>query len=146
MTGLVVDSVHEIYPQVVNSSHIFDLLSDLFRRNASEFTVPRPRRLLLRDLFELLCWNNIPKYILNARLRAMDPISSEYLAFTCAFIWAVLCGGFQYRTSIDRLGFRLDTETAFWTSLREIFLGPEEGPKEGYEHNMVSHSDSNSSS
>jgi len=25
-------------------------------------------------------------------------------------------------------------------------LGPEEGPKEGYEHNMVSHSDSNSSS
>lgn len=146
VTGLVVDSVHETYPQIISSSHLFDLLSGLFRENEPQFSEAGPRRRLLRDLFELLCWNNIPKYVINARLRVNDPVSSEYLAFACAFVWAILCGGFQYRTAIERLGLRSDTETGFSTSLRETFLGSREGFKDGYEHNKVSHFDNNSSS
>lgn len=133
VTGLVIDSVHETYPQAVKSSDIFGLISDLFRENASEFSELRPRRRLLRDLFELLCWSDLPKSILNARLHVSDPSSFEYLTFACAFVWAVLRGGFQYRTAIERLGLKPDTETEFLLSLRETFLDLEEGFEEGYE-------------
>lgn len=146
VSGLVIDTVHETYPQVVNSSRIFDLLSHLFRRNLSEFSNPRPRRRLLRDLFELLCWNNLPNSILNARLRLHDPVSPEYLAFACAFVWAVLRGGSQYGTAIKKLGLRSDTETGFWISSRETFLDLAEDAQEDYEHDRMSQFGSNSSS
>lgn len=132
VTGLSIDSVRETYPQVVKSSDIFGLVSDLFRKHVSEFSELRPRRRLLRDLFELLCWSDLPNSILNARLHVSDPSSFEYLAFACAFVWAVLSGGFQYCTAIERLGLRSDTETGFLHSLRETFLDLEEGFDEDY--------------
>ncbi|KAK2603131.1 hypothetical protein N8I77_009611 [Diaporthe amygdali] len=120
VTGLVIDSVRETYPQ-----------------HASEFSELRPRRCLLRDLFELLCWSDLLNSILNARLHVSDPSSFEYLAFACAFVWAVLGGGFQYRTAIERLVLRLDTETGLLQSLRETFLDLEEGSEEDYEDKGV---------
>lgn len=133
VTGLVIDSVHETYPQVAKSSDLFGLLTDLFRKNVSEFWELRPRRRLLRDLFELLCWSDLPNSILNARLHTSDLNQFEYLASACAFVWAVLSGGFQYRIAIERLGLRSDTETAFLLSLRETFLDLEEDHEENLE-------------
>lgn len=127
VTGLVIDTVRETYPQVTKSSDIFGLINDLSRKNEAQFSDLKPRRRLLRNLFELLCWSDLPSSILNARLRVSDPNSLEYLAFACAFIWAVLSGGLQYHTTIERLGLRSDTGTGFLLSLRETFLDLEDG-------------------
>lgn len=127
VTGLVIDSGNEMFSHIVKSSDIFGLISDLWCSNISGFTELKSRRRLVRDLFELLCWSDLPNSTVNARLRVSGGGVSEYLAFACAFIWAVLSGGFQYRTAIERLGLRSDTETGFFLSLRGIFLDLEEG-------------------
>lgn len=143
VTGIVIDTVHETYPHVTRSSDIFGLIYDLFQKNVSDFAEVKPRRRLLRDLFELLCWSDLPNSILNARLHASDPSSLEYLEFACGFLWAVLRGGYQYRTTIERLGLRSDTESGFLLSLRETFL---DRFKEDCEEKSVSDLDSNPSS
>lgn len=145
VTGIVIDTVHETYPQVTESSDIFGLINDLLQKNVSEFSDLKPRRRLLRDLFELLCWNDLPKSILNARLHVSFSSSFEYLELACAFIWAVLCGGFQYRDIIERLGLKSDTGTEFLLSLRQTFLDLEDGFEE-HRQAIMSDLDSNFSS
>lgn len=146
VTGRVIDTVHETYPQVTESSEIFGLINDLLQKNVSEFSDLKPRRRLLRHLFELLCWNDLPKSILNARLHVSDPSAFEYLALAYAFIWAVLSGGLQYRATIERLGLKSETGTEFLLSLRETFLDPEDGSEEHRQAKIMSDLDSNSSS
>ncbi|ROW11893.1 hypothetical protein VPNG_05002 [Cytospora leucostoma] len=146
VTGVIIDSVHETYPQVIKSSDIFGFISGLFWNNVYDFLALRPRRRLLRDLFELLCWGDLPNSVLNTRLHISDPGSFEYLASACAFVWVVLRGGFQYRTAIERLGLRSDTETGFWRSLRATFLDLEEGSEEDCGEESGSDLDNNSTS
>lgn len=140
VTGLHVDWVHETYPQIVKASDLSELI---FRNNASEFSGVRPKRRLLRDLFELLFWENLKGSIRDARLHVSDPISFNYLEFAFLFVWAMIsenskrnhdcnatalsctptCNGeSQYRTAIETLGLESDTNAGFLFSLRETFL------------------------
>ncbi|KAG6362722.1 hypothetical protein INS49_007815 [Diaporthe citri] len=151
VTGLHVDCVHETYPQIVKVSDFSDLISGLFRNNASKYSGVRPKRRLLRDLFELLFWENLRGSILDARLHVSDPISFNYLEFAFLFVWAMIStkskwnhdrdatalsctptfnGGSQYRTAIETLGLESDTNAGFVFSLRETFLDLEEVAEE----------------
>lgn len=143
VTGVQVDWVQETYPQIVKVSDFFELILGLFRNKASEFSGVRPKRRLLRNLFELLCWEHLGRAILDARLHVSDLISFNYLESAFAFVWAMISahskwnhdctatalsctpafnGGSQYRTAIETLGLESDTNEGFVFSLRETFL------------------------
>lgn len=134
VTGIIIDAVHEIYPQVVKTSDLFGWIFDLFRENPSKFSGRESRRRLLRHLFELLLEEDVlPNQLFDVRLRIFDPMSLDYLAWACAFVWAGLRGGFHYRMTMEDLGLRSDSAAGLLLSLRETFLDLEEGPEECYE-------------
>lgn len=167
VTGIQVNWAQETYPHVCKASDIFAFVSDLFRKEASEFSRVESKRRFLRDFFELLfCWK-LPISTINARPHISDPNSIIYLEYACAFIWAVLNANSkrkrdctatalsniptfsvppQYRTAMETMGLISDTDAGFLLSLRQIFLDIENvseqdlGETSGsdYEHSPLS--------
>jgi hypothetical protein len=147
VTGLGIGSVRQTYPHVNKTSGIFGLLLALvLDKNGSGHPELWTGRRLLRDLFELLCWNFLPDSILNAQLDVSDHDLFEYLAYSYAFVWAVLSGGDEYRTAIKVFGLGSDTEKNFLHSLRKTFLYSKKGYKKYCKNKTGPGFDSHSSS
>lgn len=121
VTGVVIDSVHELYTSIREFSDLAPFLLGLSSLHNDFQELPGKRR-LLRCLFELLCWEDIPTSVLDAKLNGSSPASHEYLVYACAFLLGLLSAGRQYGAILESLGLRTDSEEGFMLSLCETFL------------------------
>lgn len=126
VAGVVIDTVHELYTSVVKPSDLAPFVSGLLSGLPSDIWKPASRRRLLCNLFELLCWEDIPTSILDTRLHESGPTSHDYVVYAYAFVLGLLSGGHQYSAMLESLGLRTNSEEGFMLSLWETFLGTEE--------------------
>lgn len=123
--GVVIDSVQELYTSVLEFKDIAPFLSGFLSGPQNDFLEPADRRRLLRVLFELLCWEDIPRLVYEARRHESGPDLHEYLVYAYSFMVGVLKGGRNYGSILEILGLRTDSGDGFVQSLRKTFLDSE---------------------
>lgn len=135
VSGVAIDSIKELHTSILEFKDLAPFLSALLSDPKNNFGVPAKRRRLLRHLFELLCWEDIPRLVYEARLHISGPLVHEYLVYAYAFVLGVLEGGQSYSSMLESLGLRMDSENGFMQSLRETFLdlGHDGGHRAGHE-------------
>lgn len=126
VSGVVIDSIQELYRSTHEFEYLAPFLSGLISGPENEFGEPSDRRRLLRVLFELLCWEDIPRLVYEARKHESGPELYEYLAYAYAFVLGVLKGSHNFSAMLESLGLRTDSEDGFMQSLRETFLDLED--------------------
>lgn len=122
VSGVVIDSIQELYTSALEFKDLAWFFSELLSDPRNGFGEPSQRRRLLRLLFELLCWEDIPRLIYEARLQASGPDVDEYLIYAYAFVLGVLKGSRNYSAMLESMGLRSDSEDGFMQSLRQTFL------------------------
>lgn len=136
--GVVIDSVQELYTSALEFKDLAPFLSGLLSGPQNEFGEPADRRRLLRVFFELLCWEDIPRLVYEARRHASGPGLHEYLVYAYSFMVGVLKGGRNYGAMLENLGVRTDSEDGFVQSLRETLLDLEHDGSGGARHEATS--------
>lgn len=126
VNGVVIDSIQELYTSTHEFKYLAPFLSEPISGPQHEFGEPSDRRRLLRVLFELLCWEDIPRLVYEARKHESGPELYEYLAYAYAFVLGVLEGSHNFSAMLESLGLRTDSEGDFMQSLRETFLDLED--------------------
>lgn len=121
-----ITSIQELYTSVLEFKDIAPFLSRLMSAPQNELGQPEDKRRLLRVPFELLCWEDIPRLVYEARKHESGPQLYHYLAYAYDFVLAVLPsvleGSHNYRATLESLGLQTDSENGFMHSLRETFL------------------------
>lgn len=123
VNGVVIDSIQDLYTGALEFKDLARFFSELLSDPQNDFGEPAKKRRLLRHLFELLCWEDIPRLVYEARLHASGPLLDEYLVYAYAFVLGVLKGSRNYSAMLERIGLCSDSEDGFMQSLRQTFLG-----------------------
>lgn len=122
VSGVVIDSVQELYGDILRFDDLGPFLSWLLSRPQNDAGDPAATRSLLRALFEVICGEDIPFSIWNNRLHSAGPSSHDFIVYAYTFVLGIVNGGHQYVAMLERLGLRTDSEDGFMQSLYETFL------------------------